>query len=231
MKWVLVVGLLVFLVACAPTGPTCSDPYIPMGNTCCLDRDANGICDVDENSSVMDAGELDCSLCAPEFVTQMEEVIVYRYICPDDRVVENRDECGEIIRSNADEFELNKRQDYNIIREFDTRATCRGQFRTAEVHLALHTTANEAILQVKSTPTGGFDDLLDLNRADDQFEDEYYYVGFCSSAGCDLITDAQLPSDTAHVLRVKLRVNDETVYTRDRLVDPTPEGEYGKTKC
>ena len=50
MKKIIILGILltIFLVSCAP--PTCNKPYITVGNSCCLDKNGNKICDNDETT-------------------------------------------------------------------------------------------------------------------------------------------------------------------------------------
>ncbi|MBR9698957.1 hypothetical protein GOV09_00685 [Candidatus Woesearchaeota archaeon] len=79
MRGWLVASFLVFLVGCIPVH--CGEPYIRYGNSCCLDEDKSGVCDVDEVETI----ELQRAAPAKEV-----------YLCPDGTLSEDFD-CGEVI--------------------------------------------------------------------------------------------------------------------------------------
>jgi hypothetical protein len=226
--WVAIVLLGIVLVACAQDVPTCTTPYIASGNTCCIDKDADSACDPTGGA---DAPRLDCSLCPPQFVTQVEEKIIYKYVCPDGSVHDTDDTCPQGAPSNAYLFEGNDAQDETIITAFDARAACRGEYKAAEIHLEVTKSPSIVRLLAKSDPDGGFVQIAELSGNTTIIDDEYYYIGFCDGADCAGVTDAQLSSDTAHLVRAVLEYPDGSVTTRDRLLDPTNEGEMGKKKC
>ncbi len=226
--WVAIVMLGLLLVACAPDAPTCATPYIASGDTCCIDKDADSVCDPTTSES---APRLDCSLCPPEFVTRVEEKIVYKYVCPDGSVHDTDDTCPQGAPSNAHLFEGNDAQDESIITTFNARAACRGEYSAAEIHLEVSRSPTLVRLLVKSDPDGPFVQVAQFSGNSTIIDDEYYYIGFCDSVDCATVTDAQLPADTAHLVRAVLTYPDGDVTTRDRLLDPTNEGEIGKKNC
>ncbi|MBR9700332.1 hypothetical protein GOV11_00520 [Candidatus Woesearchaeota archaeon] len=232
--FILVLAALVLLVSCAPSGPTCTEPYIVNGNTCCLDKDENSICDPDETPSDEVPDDI-CKrfqdLCEPKFVTEIEEVIVHRYVCGNGSIMKKATQCEKRIVSNAKQFKVFTSQDEDLILEFSVRPACRGTFQAAEAHLELSERASEITFQAKSEPGGEYVDLASLDGTKAALENEYFYYGFCSKIECGLITDAQLFSSGAHILRAKIRIGETETYTRDLLVDPTPDGEYGEKVC
>lgn len=224
-----VVLLAFLLVACAPNAPTCTLPYIANGATCCLDKDNDTACDAVPVAS--DGPALDCSLCPPSFVTQVEEKIVYKYVCPDGTVHDTQDACPQGPPSNAHEFRENEYQDLAAVFAFDARVACRGEHNAAELHLVVNQTPRRAIVLAQSEPNGTFAQIGEIDGNRTLIDDVYYYIGFCDGQECRGVTDAQLPSDTASVVRMVLEYPDHSVTTRDRLLDPTGDGEYGKKKC
>lgn len=230
MRFLAIMGLL-FLAACAASGPTCSEPYIVHGNSCCLDRDANGVCDVDENASLTAPSNFDCSVCAPKFVTEKEEVIVYKYVCMNSSIVNTAEECGERIVSNADQFKVQKEQDDTKILEFEARPACRGKYRAAEVHLVPATPALNVTFEVKGSPDAPFSNLASVSGQDRVLDEVYMYIGFCDSRDCESVVDAALSADTAYVVRAVLLTVDGSITSRELLLDPTPEGAYAQQRC
>lgn len=86
--------LVLFLVACGQQ-VVCNEPYIQVGNECCLDKDANQICDKDEAPEVdfseVQSEQIDEEELAPEQEKQAIDEILekiesrvtsYRYTTP-----------------------------------------------------------------------------------------------------------------------------------------------------
>src|SRR5690349_5681546 len=132
MRIFLLVLLLAF-IACTHDTPVCTPPYIVHGNTCCLDMDNNSICDVAEKAGVTNAA--DCSLCPPKFVTQKDQVIVYKYVCSNESIMDKAEDCMARVVSTAKLFTPNNDQDQAYIKTFDARPACRGKYKAAELHL------------------------------------------------------------------------------------------------
>jgi hypothetical protein len=60
MKTIPLVAVLVisvFAAGCIISQPTCNEPYILVGDTCCLDQNGNGICDADETPAAPEEPE------------------------------------------------------------------------------------------------------------------------------------------------------------------------------
>lgn len=228
MKW-WVVLFLVVLVACTPQEVTCSAPYILHDEQCCLDKDGDGACDAKNTTSGPD--EAVCELCPPKFVTDVKEVIVYKYVCMNGSIVDHEDGCERRIVSNAHMFEINKQQDEGFVEEFDTRPACRGQFRAAEVHIDPVKAPLTMTIQVKRDPSGEYEDLLSLNGTNTILDEKFVYIGLCDDPDCEGITDTTLIPDKAYLLRAVWKNDGQDVVTRDRLIDPTPDGEYSQQRC
>lgn len=219
--------LLSLLAACAEDAPVCSAPYIAHGQSCCLDKDGDSACDPPAQEEQLSS----CDLCPPKFVTQKEEIIVYRYVCMNGSVMERATDCEARIVSDAHLFSPSAEQDGTLITAFDARPACRGEYPAAEIHLEVTQSPLQVIFEVQEEPEGSFRELASLDGAKMIIDDEYFYVGFCSSIDCTTVTDAQLPSEGAAAIRAALKYPNATAYTRELLVDPTPEGEYGRKRC
>ncbi len=234
MKWAIAILFLAFLTACVPQGPTCSGDYIANGQTCCLDKDGNSVCDFEEKSgdcNVEGICEQYKDICAPEFKDVVEEVIVYKYVCTNGSVVNDKEDCGFVLISNAQLFDVNEDMNTSIINTFNARPACRGEYKAVELHIELENPAREIVIQAQTEPEGEFTDIANILPEGDELVNRFIYIGFCEDIGCSKITDAQLPDDTASLLRAKIVYSEREHITRDRLVDPTPEGDYGKKNC
>jgi len=168
---------------------------------------------------------LDCSLCPPRFVVEKEDVIKHKYVCYNESVVDKPEECGLKIISNAKLFNPGKEQDASYVTTFSADAACRGEAKAAEMHLTLVQNPQSITFQVMREPDGFYEDLGTIKVA----ADVYYYIGFCTS--CQTLVDASLIPDRAYMIRAVMQYGDRKVYTRDIVIDPTPQGQIGKKSC
>lgn len=226
--WFVLVGVLVLLAACTSQSPTCSSPYIVNGQSCCLDKDADGMCDAkDSQESVATS----CELCPPRFVTQKEEVPVYRYVCENGSIMTEPGSCGVKVRSTAHLFNPHEDQDETLINRFTSRPACRGEYNAAEIYMDLVKAPQRIVIEVKGTPTGQFETLAVLNGSSQVLDDVYFYVGLCTSIECSTVTDARFPPENAFLIRASLFYAEAQATTKELLIDPTEEGDYGKKRC
>lgn len=230
--WIVAISLLlcVSLIGCDAEQPVCSAPYIANGNTCCLDKDNDTRCDASSGSGAGKAtppqGLLDCSLCPPQFVTQREEVIVYRYVCQNKSVMDSAEACGTAVLSNAASLRPNTMQDDAYIVSFDAEPACRGALKAAELRLVLAEVPINITYEVEDAPDAMPRPVyFSVGKSD-----SYLYVGFCDGACGDLV-DISLAPTSAYLVRAVLRYPDKTVNTRDIIIDPTPDGAYGRKRC
>lgn len=70
MRWPILLLLLVFLTGCVEF--VCNDPYITVGTSCCLDRDNNSICDIDDVEQIKVTGKA----IEPLFKEKPKEILV-----------------------------------------------------------------------------------------------------------------------------------------------------------
>jgi hypothetical protein len=213
---ILLAGLL---AACAQEGPVCSAPYILQGGKCCIDVNNDSACDAQSTVE-----RLDCSLCPPQFVTQKEEVVLYKYVCFNQTVVDKPEDCGKIT-SNAYLFKPYEAQDPAYIDEFFITPVCRGKFQSAEVYLDYVEAPLNISFQILDDPEGDFRTVDNVTVKDKM----YYYVGFCRD--CQNLINLQLEPGQAYLIRAVLQYEDFRVYTREELLDPTPSGNIGRKSC
>ncbi len=222
---------LLLLCACSSESPVCAPPYIAHGATCCLDKDADGACDVGANGALTQCPALDCSLCAPQFVTQDKQVPVYKYVCQNGSVMDAATGCTQGIVSDARLFTISEEQDPLKIAVFEASPACRGTHSAAELHVVLAQPPLNLTIQVKDSPTALYRDLVSFDGSKEFLNEKYVYVGFCDDPECAILTDAQLPATGAYAVRAQVVSGTDKFYTRELLLDPTPQGAYGSQRC
>lgn len=223
--WIVILSIvaLLALLGCAQQqGPVCSSPYILKDGKCCLDKNNDGMCDVETQIKA------DCSLCPPQFVTQKEEVTVYKYVCANNSIMDHASDCAAAVVSNAAQFTPSTDQDPRI-KDFSVRPACRGDVKAAELHLSYNDVPLNITVQVQDDPKGSFFDSFTVKPTGDM----YFYLGFCSNCGLFISqqVDAHFDPSRAYMVRAVLTYPDKNAYSRDWIVDPTPAGDVGKKTC
>ena len=238
MRWkiTLTLALLaIILAACVDSGPTCNEPYIRVGDTCCLDSSGSGICDRDEREPVVVGNEsFDCSVCPPTIITEEEIVEVVRYVCPDgETVVDTLTECVEFMPAPPVEFTpiTTNEDNQTLIEEFRVRPACRGNTQAAEFYFKVGAAANNFYIEAKTHPDDEFERIHHFSSA--VFE-RFLYAGFCDR-GCPGNLDFRMDPNQKYLVRGVLDLTDTSweriVYTNEHVIDHTEGGEYARRLC
>lgn len=238
MRWTLLatIALLTMLIAsCANTGPVCNEPYIKVGDTCCLDSSGSGVCDRDEREPTVTTNEsFDCSVCPPTIITEEEIVEVTRYVCPDgETVVDTLAECSEFMPEPAVEFTpvMTNEDNQSLIEEFRIRPACRGNTQAVEFYFKVGAAANDFRIEAKTHPDEPFETVHEFSSA--VFE-RYLYAGLCSR-GCSGNLNFRLDPGQKYLVRGVLDLTETSwervVYTNEHVIDHTEGGEYARRLC
>ncbi len=233
MRWLFVLALFV-LAACSSTGVVCNDPYITVGDGCCLDKDANGICDDDEKEPTQSDEKLDCSSCPPNIITETETIEITKYVCSDgETVVESPEDCEEAMYGSTVDFEPNKNNedDQLFIEEFTLRPACRGGYQGVEIYFNTASSIRMLEIQTKTDPSAFFETSHNFSSA---VTEKYLYGVFCVDK-CTENADFFLEPNAKYLLRGKFDMS-ETSYedifeSNEHVVDHSPNGEYANKLC
>lgn len=222
-----------FLISCTSSAVVCTEPYILVGTTCCLDKDANGICDSDEREDVVCSDAVDCSSCPPKVITQTETIEVKQYVCSDGRtVVDDPSTCNEAMRGPEITYTpvTTNEDDQVVIEEFSVRPACRGGYQAVEIYFKVGSAANDVLFQTKSSPDEEFKAAFDFGSP--VFE-RYLYGVFCEGS-CTSNADFFLKPGEKYLLRGKFDMTttwDKIFYSNEHVIDNTEGGEYATKLC
>lgn len=227
-------ALLVFLlVGCTASGPVCNEPYIRIGDTCCLDSSGSGICDRDEQEPNNSQEEFDCSMCPPTIITEEEVVEVIRYVCSDgETVVDNVAECAALMEPEIIFTPITTNEDdQEILEEFKLRPACRGNSQAVEFYFKVGTAANNFRIEAKTHPDEAFETIYEFSSP---VYERYLYAGLCS-IGCSGNTDFRMEPEKKYLVRGVLDLRDTSwdriIYTNEHVIDHTSGGEYDRRLC
>ncbi len=223
------------LVACtAGPGIVCNEPYLLVGQECCLDSDANAICDRDEGLlSDATCPELDCSLCPAQVVEKEVEVAVTRYVCEESgEAVDDPADCegNEAYNAFAGYQPYTGAEERSVLDQFQLRTACRDSRHAIELHYASGSIPGPVTIQVKEAPG---EEWRDLHAIEDAPKETYLYGVFCAIP-CTQNADFFLDPGQVYLLRARFdftRLYDEMQYSNEYLVDAREEGEYLTKLC
>jgi len=229
----LLVLATIVLAACSGPRVICNKPYMIKGTECCLDSNANGICDADEGTTQTatptECPKLDCSTCPAQVVSRNVTNTVTKYVCPDGSTAESVEACTKKTQNPFDGYELAP-VDGDQIESFIVRPACRGNYRAMEIKYVMGTASPAITVQVKKSPSAQWEDVYTYT---DGAMQKYIYGAFCPSAYCTS-ADFILPSDHAYVIRLQIdykKTYGVYQFTREVLVDDSEGGEYASKLC
>lgn len=232
IRYWLILGLL-FIAACSANQVVCNEPYILVGEDCCLDSDANGICDRDEQEPLECEDQIDCSTCPPNIITETETVEITKYVCSDGvTTVDDIDDCADAMTSPEPIFTpiTTNEDDQPVINEFSVRPACRGGYQAIEIYLDVGSTFNELEIQAKTEPDAPYETLFSF---DSTVYTKYLYGVFCEGQ-CTENADFFIDPNDKYLLRGKFDFTntwDRSFTSNEHIVDATADGAYGSKLC
>lgn len=247
MSWLLLILfslsilLLLFLSACSvKPAVICSKPYILNGQQCCLDTNANNICDVDEGLIVhsanrtesADCPKQDCSLCPARVVEKYVQNKSKVYICEKTlEQVSNPDDCVVHAQNKFEGYQpVETNENGTVIEVFTVRPACRESFNSAEFHFKLGSASPSVVLQVKESPEGPWRDVFTQTSGTTE---KYIYGVFCDTQ-CTSSADFFLPPGKVYLFRLKVdykKLYGVYQFSNEQLVDMTVDGSFATKLC
>ncbi len=228
-------AVLLLLTSCSSGNKvTCNDPYILVGDSCCLDKDSNGVCDSDEEKNVScEEQKVDCSECPPQIVTRNRTVEVVKYICDNGVEVENPDHCGagEQGGESVEYSPVKDRENSSVFEVIEMRPACRGSGNAGEIHYKMGAVTNDFTVEVKDGPNQSFTTVYNTSSS----HEDYIYFGLCEGDVCKQAgVGFGLENGRKYLVRLRFDFTNSfgrVFYSNDYVVDATDDGEYSKKLC
>ncbi|RME52695.1 hypothetical protein D6783_04045 [Candidatus Woesearchaeota archaeon] len=216
------------LTSCTETVFECNPPYIINGNTCCLDKNSNNICDSDEKDACPPC-ELDCSSCP---VQEKEKLVqVTKYICEDGREVDDKATCKKTSGPQPLTYQpVTTNEEGTHIEEVSITPACRASFPGGDVYYKTDTVPGEVVIELKELPDGDWQDFYTIPRA--YLERRVEFV-ICDVRCPHNQGDFTLPPSKAYVMRLRMTqpVWGTTEFSNEHIVDTREGGAFVSKKC
>ena len=219
---IVILGIVVVLIlAGCQQKIICKSPYLLVGQECCLDKDANGICDKDEQSA------------EPKtvVVSKPEVIEVQKYVCSDGKIVSNPKDCP--VEKPAPEKEMSlpalitTTEEDTVILNFSVSPACKSGENGGEVFFKLGSIPEKVWLQARQ----GNDAYSTIFTREGVYEK---YLSFVICDGCaGKGTDFTLKPDALYVIRgvFNQTVYDRMEYSNEHLVDTRASSPFIIKKC
>ncbi len=224
--------LTLLLAACHPApAVVCNKPYILVGDSCCLDKNGDQVCDKDAPEDCLrTCPELDCTKCPAQVIERNVTKVVTKYICQKTgEVVDSISACRGVDLAAA--FTPVTTNEVNTpITELSLRPACRDGFNAVELHYVLAEEPDGFTVEVKDDPAGEWRTVL--TQTTDETE-EYFYAGICENACTNLVSFFLKPDD-AYLLRVRFdftTAEGRSYLSNEHVIDTTEESAYRTKYC
>lgn len=232
MKHLLFLGLIALAACMGPPAVVCNDPYILVGESCCLDRNGDAICDSDLTAKCdpeRDCPQLDCTKCPAQVIERNVTTVETKYICQKSgEVVSSVDECrGSNLAEQYTPIKTN--EENSIIEEFTVRGACRDGFNAVELRYILPSEPTQVIIEVKDSAESGYRTVYNGTAQ----KEEYLYGVFCGSI-CTGLADFFLEPGKAYLLRARFDYRDSLgkfQLSNEHVIDATEESLYITKLC
>ncbi|MBD3310636.1 hypothetical protein GF351_05445 [Candidatus Woesearchaeota archaeon] len=163
-----------------------------------------------------------CPACNP----YVEQEIVTKYVCPDERVVENLIEC----RQEPIEFEpVTTNEQGSIIDLVEVYPACVYATTGGVIHYRVGTVPDSVTVQVKDSPEGNWQDVCQGSKEMEGYVD----FAVCES-NCHWKGEFQLLREKVYLVRVEFdfrSVYGEKQYSNEHIVDARSYSEYTDRVC
>ncbi|MBU3942285.1 MAG: hypothetical protein KKF74_05210 [Nanoarchaeota archaeon] len=172
---------------------------------------------------------MDCSLCPEKTKTETETITVTKYVCPDETIVDNPDECENIHEAELNtNFEpiLTNEEGTSIINVTLKPACIKGK-NGGFVYFKTGVLPKDVKFEIKDVINKEYREILSM---DGLFE-KYKYFEICDE--CKGGADFNLEENKVYLFRLKfnMTVLNKIQYSNEHIINTNPESDYMTKKC
>jgi len=170
---------------------------------------------------------MDCSLCPEK--TKTETITVTKYVCSDERVVDNIDDCETIPDTELyTDFEpiLTNEEGTSIV-NVTLRPACIKGKNGGLVYFETGVLPKDIVFEIKEEVNQEYKEIYKM----DGLFDQYKYFEICDE--CKGGADFNLEKNKAYLFRLKfnMTVLNSIQYSNEHIINTNPESDYMTKKC
>ena len=169
---------------------------------------------------------MDCSLCPEKTKTETETIT--KYVCPDERVVDNADECETIPETElSTDFEPILTNEGTSIVNVTLKPACIKGRNGGFVYFKTGVLPKDVSFEIKEDIDQEYREIL---KMDGLFE-KYKYFEICDE--CTGGADFNLEKNKVYLFRLKfnMTVLDKVQYSNEHIINTNPESSYITKVC
>jgi len=174
-------------------------------------------------------GVMDCSLCPEKTKTETETITVTKYVCPDETVVDNADECIKEQETGLDVgFEpiLTNEEGTSIV-NVEVKPACIKGRNGGFVYFKTGVLPKDVIFEIKDDVSKEYREVFSMKGLFNQHK----YFEICDECKGD--ADFNLEKNKVYLFRLKfnMTVIDKVQYSNEHIINTNPESDYMTKVC
>ncbi len=172
---------------------------------------------------------MDCSLCPEKIKTETETITITKYVCHDERVVDNADECETIPGAELDtDFDpiLTNEEGTSIV-NVEVKPACIKGRNGGLVYFETEVLPKDVSFEIKEDINQEYREIL---KMDGLFE-KYKYFEICDE--CTGSADFNLEKNKVYLFRLRfnMTVLNKVYYSNEHIINTNPESSYMTKIC
>ena len=172
---------------------------------------------------------MDCSLCPEKIKTETETITITKYVCPDERVVDNADECETIPETelNTDFEPILTNEEGTSIVNVEVKPACIKGRNGGLVYFETGVLPKDIVFEIKEDVNQEYKEIYKM----DGLFDQYKYFEICDE--CIGGADFNLEKNKVYLFRLRfnMTVLNKVQYSNEHIINTNPESSYMTKIC
>ncbi|MBU1204995.1 MAG: hypothetical protein KKE93_03750 [Nanoarchaeota archaeon] len=172
---------------------------------------------------------MDCSLCPEKTKTETETITVTKYVCPDERIVDNADDCESepkpVLDTGFDPI-LTNEEGTSIVNVTLKPACIKGK-NGGGIYFKTDFTSRDITFEVKEDVNQEYREIFKISN----LIERYTQFEICDE--CTGGADFNLEKNRIYLFRLRfnMTVLNKVYYSNEHIINTNPESSYMTKKC
>jgi len=170
---------------------------------------------------------MDCSLCPEKTKTETVTTTITKYVCPDERIVDNIDDCAYEPELNTDFNPILTNEEGTSIVNVTLKPACVKGKNGGFVYFKTGVISRDITFEVKEDVNQEYKEVFKISN----LRERYTQFEICDE--CTSSADFNLDKNKIYLFRLKfnMTVFDKVYYSNEHIIDTNPESSYMTKKC
>jgi len=170
---------------------------------------------------------MDCSLCPEKTKTETVTTTITKYVCPDERIVDNVDDCEHKPELDTDFEPILTNEEGTSIVDVTLKPACIKGRNGGFVYFKTEILPKDVVFEVKE---GANQEYKEIYKMDGLFE-KYKYFEICDECTGD--ADFNLEKNRVYLFRLRfnMTVLNKVYYSNEHIINTNPESSYMTKVC